>query len=61
MKKQNFRIASWLGAGALAGALATISLQPLARSATSPLPLEELQQLARVFGMIKAEYVEPVD
>ncbi len=58
---QKLKIASWLGAGALAGALATISLQPLARSATSPLPLEELQQLARVFGMIKSEYVEPVD
>jgi carboxyl-terminal processing protease len=25
------------------------------------LPLEELQQLATVFGMVKAEYVEPVD
>ncbi|MBR6975361.1 MAG: PDZ domain-containing protein, partial [Ottowia sp.] len=59
--KHNFKNFSWLGAGVLAGALATISLQPLARSATSPIPLEELQQLARVFGMIKAEYVEPVD
>jgi carboxyl-terminal processing protease len=27
----------------------------------SPLPLEELQQLAAVFGMIKSDYVEPVD
>lgn len=61
MMKHNFKVVSWLGAGALAGALATISLQPLARSATSPIPLEELQQLARVFGMIKSEYVEPVD
>ena len=61
MMKHDFKNFSWLGAGVLAGALATISLQPLARSATSPIPLEELQQLARVFGMIKAEYVEPVD
>jgi 3-isopropylmalate/(R)-2-methylmalate dehydratase large subunit len=27
----------------------------------APLPLEELQQLAAVFGMIKSDYVEPVD
>ena len=27
----------------------------------SPLPLEELQQLAAVFGMVKSDYVEPVD
>ena len=26
-----------------------------------PLPLEELQQLAAVFGMVKSDYVEPVD
>ena len=32
-----------------------------ARSSLSPLPLEELQQLAAVFGMIKSDYVEPVD
>jgi len=52
----------WIAVGALAGALATISLQTLARNATTaPLPLEELQQLAAVFGMIKSDYVEPVD
>jgi carboxyl-terminal processing protease len=27
----------------------------------APLPLEELQQLAAVFGMVKSNYVEPVD
>ena len=27
----------------------------------APLPLEELQQLAAVFGMVKSDYVEPVD
>lgn len=51
----------WIAVGALAGALATVSLQTLARGAASPLPLEELQQLAAVFGMIKSDYVEPVD
>jgi carboxyl-terminal processing protease len=32
-----------------------------ARSSVAPLPLEEMQQLAAVFGMIKTDYVEPVD
>ena len=27
----------------------------------APLPLEELQQLSAVFGLIKSDYVEPVD
>ncbi len=47
--------------GVFAGALTTVSLQTVARSAMSPLPLEELQQLAAVFGMVKTDYVEPVD
>jgi carboxyl-terminal processing protease len=48
--------------GVLAGALTTVSLQTVARgNSTAPLPLEELQQLAAVFGMIKSDYVEPVD
>ena len=47
--------------GALAGALATIQLQAFARNGVAPLPLEELQQLAAVFGMVKTDYVEPVD
>ncbi len=55
------RIAGILAAGALAGALATIQLQAIARDAVAPLPLEELQQLAAVFGMVKSDYVEPVD
>ncbi|WP_028603165.1 S41 family peptidase [Ottowia thiooxydans] len=58
---QKVKIAGWVAAGALAGALATVSLQTVARGTLSPLPLEELQQLAAVFGMIKSDYVEPVD
>src|SRR5215469_2745025 len=42
---QKLKIGGWIAAGAVAG----------------PLPLEELQQLAAVFGMVKADYVEPVD
>ena len=55
------KIAGWVGIGVVAGALTTVSLQTVARSALAPLPLEELQQLAAVFGMVKTDYVEPVD
>ena len=55
------KIAGWVSVGALAGALTTVSLQTVARGALSPMPLEELQQLASVFGLIKSDYVEPVD
>lgn len=47
--------------GVMAGALTTVSLQTVARGTLAPLPLEELQQLAAVFGMVKTNYVEPVD
>jgi carboxyl-terminal processing protease len=55
------KIAGWVAIGALAGALTTMQLQATARNALAPLPLEEMQQLAAVFGMIKSDYVEPVD
>ena len=55
------KAAGWVSAGILAGAMATVSVQSLARGTTDPLPLEELQQLAAVFGMVKNSYVEPVD
>ncbi len=45
----------------MAGALTTVSLQTMARGAMAPLPLEEIQQLSAVFGLIKTDYVEPVD
>lgn len=59
--RQTLKIVGWLGAGALAGALTTVSLQTVARSNMAPLPLEELQQLAAVFSLVKSDYVEPVD
>jgi carboxyl-terminal processing protease len=58
---QKLRIAGWISLGALAGALTTVQLQAVARNNFSPLPLEELQQLAAVFSMVKSDYVEPVD
>jgi carboxyl-terminal processing protease len=58
---QKLKITGWISLGVLAGALTTVSLQTVARNALAPLPLEELQQLAAIFGMIKTDYVEPVD
>ena len=58
---QKLKIAGWITVGALAGALTTVSLQTAARSTFAPLPLEELQQLAAVVGMVKSDYVEAVD
>jgi carboxyl-terminal processing protease len=58
---QKLKIAGWIGLGVMAGALTTVSLQTVARGSLAPLPLEEVQQLAAVFGMIKSDYVEPVD
>ncbi|MFT3664476.1 S41 family peptidase [Piscinibacter sp.] len=55
------KVAGWLAVGAVAGALTTMQFQAIARSSVSALPLEELQQLAAVFGMVKSDYVEPVD
>ncbi len=58
---QKLKIAGWISIGVVAGALTTVSLQTVARGTLAPLPLEELQQLAAVFGMVKSDYVEPVD
>ncbi len=55
------KVAGWLAVGAVAGALTTMQLQATARNGVAQLPLEELQQLAAVFGMVKTDYVEPVD
>src|SRR5436190_21472621 len=55
------KVAGWLAVGAVTGALTTMQLQATARNGVSQLPVEELQQLAAVFGMIKSDYVEAVD
>jgi carboxyl-terminal processing protease len=58
---QKLKTAGWISIGVVAGALTTVQLQAVARGGLTPLPLEELQQLAAVFGMVKTDYVEPVD
>src|SRR6476661_4842105 len=55
------KVSGWIALGAGAGGLTTMQLQAFARNSLAPLPLEELQQLAAVFGMVKTDYVEPVD
>ena len=58
---QKLKVTGWIAAGAVAGVLTTVSLQTVARGSLAPLPLEELQQLAAIYGMVKSDYVEPVD
>ena len=55
------KVIGLLAVGAVAGALTTMQVTAVARSSLAPMPLEELQQLAAVFGMIKNDYVEAVD
>jgi carboxyl-terminal processing protease len=55
------KISGFIALGAVAGALATMQVQAVAQRTMSPLPLEELQQLAAVFGIVKTDYVEQVD
>ena len=55
------KVAGWLALGAVAGALTTLQFEASARNSVSQLPIEELQQLAAVFGLVKSDYVEPVD
>ena len=50
-----------IGLGAIAGIAISLQLSALAQKPVAPeLPLEQLRQLADVFGVIKSDYVEPV-
>lgn len=51
-----------VSAGAIAGVTLSLGISAWAfREPRSPIPLEEIRQLADVFGAVKANYVEPVD
>ncbi len=51
-----------IGLGLVAGIAGSMQFDALAqRQASSPLPVEELRTLADVFGLIKSDYVEPVE
>src|SRR5512141_658088 len=48
--------------GAILGVLITLNFSAVAeKSATGPLPIEDLRAFTEVFGRIKSDYVEPVD
>ena len=57
---QKLKIAGWVSIGVIAGALTTVQLQAVARGGLAPLPLEELQQLAAVFGMVSPTTLSPL-
>lgn len=59
--KGKFRHFMLIGLGILIGIAASTQFSAMAQKQTAPLPLDELRQLADVFGLIKTDYVEPVD
>ena len=51
-----------IGLGVVAGIAVSLQFSAMAQKSVEPaLPLEELRQLADVFGLIKSDYVEPVE
>ncbi|RZT05755.1 carboxyl-terminal processing protease [Duganella sp. CF402] len=51
-----------VGLGVVAGVAISLQFSAMAQKPMDPpLPLEELRQLADVFGLIKSDYVEPVE
>ena len=56
-----FRNILLVGLGIVVGVVASIQFSAMAQKQTAPLPLDELRQLADVFGLIKSDYVEPVE
>jgi carboxyl-terminal processing protease len=57
-KLKNFGL---IGLGVIAGVAASMQFEASAQKTTNTLPLDELRQLADVFGLIKSDYVEPVE
>ncbi len=57
-KLKNFGL---IGLGVIAGIAGSMQFDAMAQKNTSTLPLEELRQLADVYGLIKSDYVEPVE
>jgi carboxyl-terminal processing protease len=57
-----FKSIGLVGIGVVAGVAASFQLSAFAQKELgSPLPLDELRQLADVYGLIKTDYVEPVN
>jgi carboxyl-terminal processing protease len=57
-----FKSFSLIGFGVIAGIAASMQFDAMAqKNAGTPLPVDELRQLADVFGLIKSDYVESVE
>ncbi|HZV67021.1 MAG TPA: S41 family peptidase [Telluria sp.] len=57
-----FKNLGLVGLGVVAGVAVSLQFSALAQKAGgAPLPLDELRQLADVYGLIKSDYVEPVE
>ena len=60
--RSKFKNFSLIILGMIAGVLVSMQFSAMAQKpVSSPLPLEELRQLSDVFGLIKSDYVEPVE
>ncbi|WP_019142132.1 S41 family peptidase [Noviherbaspirillum massiliense] len=57
-KLKNFGL---IGLGVIAGIAGSMQFEANAQKSTANLPVDELRQLADVFGLIKSDYVEPVE
>ncbi|MFL6709929.1 MAG: S41 family peptidase, partial [Massilia sp.] len=58
----SFKQASLIALGVIVGVFVMMQLSALAQKSVEPaMPIDELRQLADVFGVIKRDYVEPVD
>src|SRR6266571_8182693 len=57
-----FKNAGLVGLGMVAGVAVSLQFSAVAqKDIGNPLPLDELRQLADVYGLIKSDYVEPVE
>src|SRR5690606_23313085 len=62
MRSSKLKSFSLVMLGVVAGVVGSLQIDAMAqKSAGSPLPVEELRQLADVFSLIKSDYVEPID
>ncbi|WLI89263.1 S41 family peptidase [Massilia sp. R2A-15] len=60
--RQGARTAGLVAVGMVAGVALSLQFPAVAqKTAGAPLPLDELRQLADVYGLIKSDYVEPVE
>lgn len=60
--RSKFKNFSLIALGMIAGIAASMQFSAMAQKQVgSPLPIEELRQLSDVFGLIKSDYVEPVE